>query len=705
MKSESGCNRVNHVDRVEFMKEPASEMSKSTSFPHRVLRQLTGWIAATLIISFAVGLVIALVEITAHRYLSYGLLPLSLQIAVRNWELAARRLSQFLIGFAFLHIAWTVAEHWIGQKIITIRIVDRDRLLGFTFSLFCAAALFFRQSYSAVMGESLPIRGPRIFLDSMGRFLEELAQLDSSTRLLVPASIAVAIFFAGGFLASRLRLGSLAWSVGRLSSSRGAIVLASLALLLFVGAAVAENRLMSAGSGKKNIILISIDTLRTQNLGCYGYGRDTSPSIDSFSKRSAFFRNAYAAWPKTTPSVTALMTGLYPHTSGIMRLAPYQYLDDELLVLAEILRNSGYYTEGIIANGVIGIETNGHQGFDRFVEKAGNAEIVTRAALWTIERLAKIQEKTPFFYWIHYVDPHSPYGAPDSPDYFVGDRYYDLEKKVTLKESPLDLMPIPPGLSAYEENRREEINRPSVGSTRLGVISEKNEFLDHYVALYDGEIRFVDRHIGMVIDRLEEEGMLENSIIVLWADHGESLGEHNYFFNHGRFPYNMNLKVPLMIYDADYPSQELNRAVSLLDVTPTLLDLAEIDHPVEFEGRSLAGDIQGQDPGTRDVFAESGYAVKFQKILLRDNWKLIYIPDVLDRSLMHGSEFELYNLADDPDELRNVSEDYPEIFADMKGALLGWIGTWEDDMVERNDVKVEYSEEAMQELRALGYVN
>ncbi|NNE07936.1 MAG: sulfatase-like hydrolase/transferase [Gemmatimonadetes bacterium] len=671
----------------------------------RLARVIGGWIIVVLIAGFLTGLVLGMREIIAHRYLSYGLYPLSLQILVEYWELAARRIAQFVFVFAALHAASTLAGPWIERGILRVGVVNRNRFAGFVLALLGGAFVFFRMTFVAVTGEAPSLRGPRSLFEALARLFEELAILDSASLLLVPAATGIAVFLLGGMIAGRLRAGDLVLLAGRLVTSRTAALCALASVLIFTGAFVFENRLVAAAIGKKNIIFISIDTLRARNLGCYGYGRDTSPRIDAFAERSVLFENAYTTWPKTTPAVASLMTGLYAHTNGVLRLAPFQYLRDDLLMLAEILRNSGYRTEGNIANGVIGIEANVHQGFDRFGEKMGTADNVTRGALWSIDRLADRREKNPFFYWVHYVDPHTTYDPPDSTDYFVGDRFYDPAERVRIEEGAFDLVPIEPGLSGYEENRRLHINRADLGCTGPGIIHEKNEILAHYVALYDAEIRYVDRHVGMVLDRLEERGLLENSIVVLWSDHGESLGEHNYYFRHGRFPYNVNLEVPLIVYDADQPARVVDHAISLLDVTPTLLDLAGIEHPTEFEGRSFAGEVRGEGSEPRDIFAESGYAVNYQKTLIRDNWKLIYIPDELDRTLMTGAEFELYDLAEDPDELVNVSALHPAVFAEMKTALLAWIATWEDDLVEKGVQDVDYSEAKMNELRALGYVD
>ena len=474
------------------------------------------------------------------------------------------------------------------------------------------------------------------------------------------------------------------------------ILLALIVILaLFILSGCGEKERSS--KSKYNVILISIETLRSDHLGRYGYNRNTSPNIDQLAKEAIFFENAYTPWPKTTPSFAALFTGLYPFKTGIERIAPQQYLNDRLILLTEILNEHGFTTEGLNANMVLK-DSNFNQGFDRLQHKNLQAHELTKIAIKTLKQL----KENRFLYWVHYKDPHAPYKPLKKYNrIFINDHLYkqkvknvppDKKKLKLLKGIPVE------GIDAYDESRIWSITRLSVGR---GI---KKKVLKNTIAQYDAEIKFTDHHIGILLREIKAMGLFKNSIIVLWGDHGESLGDHDYYFSHGRFPYNTCLKIPLMIYHPKIKPISVKTVVSLIDLFPTLLDLLGIQGP-PVDGESIKNLMPGQEGQVRKrvIYSFAGYAWNYQKIVTDGKWKLIYIPDLLDRQLLNNVKYELYDLENDPGETNNL------FTTKVEGKyLMKYLSSFLRDKFKTSIQKkrpIEYDEKTKKELRSLGYIN
>jgi arylsulfatase A-like enzyme len=464
-----------------------------------------------------------------------------------------------------------------------------------------------------------------------------------------------------------------------------------LQLVIFPGCREKKN------STEYNVILISIETLRSDHLSCYGYSRNTSPHIDKFAKKTVFFENAYTPWPKTTSSFAAFFTGMYPFKIGIERIAPQQYLDDGLMLLTEILAGKGFKTEGLNANMVIK-DSNFNQGFDRLQHKDLQAHQLTDIAIKTLEQL---KEKR-FLYWIHYKDPHAPYKPLEKyRGIFINDRLYKRKiKNVPPDKGKLKLIKGIPegGTDAYDESRVWSMRRLNVGRGVNGNI------LKNVIAQYDAEITFTDDHVGVLLREIKAMGLFNNSIIVLWGDHGESLGDHDYYFSHGRFPYNDCLKIPLMIYHPGLKPISVTTAVSLVDIFPTLLDLLEIHGP-PVDGESIKNLMLGKEKPLkkRVIYSFAGYARNYQKIVTDGKWKLIYIPDQLDRQLLSNAKYELYDLENDPGETDNL---YTTKTAGkyLLKYLTGFLKNQFNAFTQKRRPIV-YDEKTREALKTLGYID
>jgi arylsulfatase len=433
-------------------------------------------------------------------------------------------------------------------------------------------------------------------------------------------------------------------------------------------------------SPRPSIVLITIDTLRPDHLGCYGYARPTTPRIDALARQSMVFDRAYTTLPRTTQGVASILTGRYPKSHGARGL--FSRLPATNLTLAEALRDSGYATAAIVSNTFLRPGQGFEQGFDTYENPetrwdADSAGAVTASA---VRWLDAGRDRRPFFLWVHYLDPHWRY-EPPSPWDTRFDPGFD---------GPFTLY-------ADLDARRFTKGQVIFGGGLAPRVAE------HVIALYDGEIGATDAAVGTLIDRLEQvRGPL---LVVLTSDHGESLGEHGYHFAHGEYLYEEGLRVPLLVR---YPGAVAagGRSAGLvenIDIAPTILALAGVSRMQGVEGRPIlipaaspggpqsGGQGGSPDGSPRDVPGGARFVAAPGRPFnhAESDFELIhpenpryYIPGPLGRwnsasdgryKLIHiprtsGEILELYDLTADPGETKNLVDD--PALAEVRARLL-----------------------------------
>lgn len=446
----------------------------------------------------------------------------------------------------------------------------------------------------------------------------------------------------------------------------------------------------------RHVFLITVDTLRADHLGFHGYRRNTSPNLDALAAKAVVFDRAIVQWPKTGPSFAAIWTGQYPHSTGLTHKAAI-HVGDGYLTLPELFRDEGFTTLAVNSNGVLSTDLGWQQGFDEYLETRShfpfgddqrsyrdsmNARRVNELAF---PLLAKHGKAARIFAWIHYSDPHAPYLLPtDFPNPFLGDAHF-------VGDEPVEL----------EDPRATEI--------------DGRRDLKYYVAQYDANIRIVDDAIAALLAKLKQLGLYEDSLLVFTADHGESLGEHGLYVEHGRLPYNETSHVPLFFLEPyrDAPGQRIARPVELIDLYPTLRELVAPKAPVAgLEGQSLRAFLRGEPESKADqagaflrAFSQAGGGSPLThfRSVQESRWKLIYHPPLETKKGTLPERWELYDLSSDPGEKRDIlTGNGPEVQR-LRSLLEQWMNgrTW---IYPPKGFAVQQSAEIEKQLRALGYL-
>ena len=413
-----------------------------------------------------------------------------------------------------------------------------------------------------------------------------------------------------------------------------------------------------------NVVLITIDTLRADHVGCYGYKQIKTPNIDALAADGTRFDRAFAVVPVTLPSHTSILTGTYPMFSGMHdfsgnKLSPLQP------TLASVLKQAGYQTGAVIAAAVLDSRFGLNQGFDFYydhfdfnrldeanldeMERPGN--LVADAALNWLEKDERAKNpQRKFFLWMHLYDPHAPYHPP-------------------------------------EPYAREYAAQP-----------------------YDGEIAFADEQVGRLVRFLKEKGIYQNTIIVLCGDHGEGLGEHGEK-THGFFIYNATMHVPLIIRLPDeLPGQSPEKTVartladpvSLVDLLPTVLAALGLQIPSQVQGRNLLPEIRS-NPTAPDAQANRDRTLYGETFLPRIHfdWSELRGSENTKYHFIDAPRPELYDLAKDPGELHNLFTEKSAVAEEMRAKLAALIRDYSagKELAEKTGL----DPALMERLKSLGY--
>ncbi len=409
---------------------------------------------------------------------------------------------------------------------------------------------------------------------------------------------------------------------------------------------------------KPNIILITADSLRANHVGCYGYPLPTSPHIDAMACQGVVCEKMFAPGIPTQPSHTTIFSGLHPVTHGVVAHGGRAKLARGTPFLAEMLLDEGYATCAVdtlfreriwFGRGYeYIIDPSLHHVFYASVTQE---ELNDRATHWI-----KTVPKGPFFLFIHYWDVHYPYVPPE--------RMRGLFYNGT---NPTD--PDNHALDQWWDHPIGAMARDTWLHTSNGPITDPQ----YVTALYDREIRYLDEGIAALEATLEQMGMAEDTMIVLLADHGESMTDHRICYDHYGL-YDCTVRVPTIVR---WPGGKLKAGSrlapfrQLTDIAPTLLDAAGCMVPEEMEGQSFLAQLQGQEEPAgydRVIGLESTWQAKYYLRNSRYKFILARQPDLLG-----NPDRELYDLTADPEEEHNLAAEQPQLAASMETELEAWL--------------------------------
>ena len=400
---------------------------------------------------------------------------------------------------------------------------------------------------------------------------------------------------------------------------------------------------------KPNILIVGIDSLLSPHMSCYGYDRLTTPNMDKFAQGGVIFENTISPHIPTTPGYASMLTGKDCFGTNCVALRHKGDIAEEAVTLPEILKEEGY------ENICVGFTGNpASRGFDKYLDYEAwgdssegclrKAEGLNKVFIPELDRLAA-QDK-PFMVLLRHMDPHSPYLPPSPYDrmFYHGDC---CDPKNDSMKPVFDFKPfadyfltwMPPGVTDKE----------------------------YEIAQYDGAVAYMDACIQRIFTQLETLGILDDTIVVINSDHGETLHDHECWYDHHGL-YDVTLKVPLIIR---YPKklqagQRVDGYNQHMDLVPTILDLAGIKTKQKFDGQSLMKLVKGD----KTSFDSSIYITEctwMRKHGLRTpQWKFI---EALEPDFHFKPEIELYNLIEDPDENNNVADKHPEIVKALKAEM------------------------------------
>jgi choline-sulfatase len=393
-----------------------------------------------------------------------------------------------------------------------------------------------------------------------------------------------------------------------------------------------------------NVVVITIDTLRADHLGCYGYKQIRTPNIDAIAAESARFERAYTPVPVTLPAHTAIFTGTYPTLSGMHDFSGNK-LNSTQPTLAGVLKEQGYVTGAVVGAAVLDSRFGLNRGFgfyyDHFdfnrlqesnleeMERPGN--IVADVALDWLEK----NHAGKFFLWMHLYDPHFPYRPP----------------------------------APY-----------------------KDEYKDHP---YDGEIAFADEQVGRVISYLKAKDLYRNTMVVLTGDHGESLGEHGEK-THGFFIYNATLHVPVLVHlPGATTGTTVTELTSLIDVMPTVLQTLGITVPSQVQGHSRLPVLTARKEESVGIYAETFLP------LLHFNWSELRSVETQKYQFIAAPKPELYDLTADPGETRNLYAEKKAVGGELQARLNAMVrqNSADQELAEKTGL----DPALMERLKSLGY--
>jgi arylsulfatase A-like enzyme len=618
-----------------------------------------------LITGFVVGLILAVIHIAAHRLLHYNLYNLML------FDIQSI-VTEHLIIFALIGMVLVLLNlllKRILQGSILTMLDSRNsenniiHAVSVSLVLYIVIVLICYSFYPQILEylKNTPLAEPLRTLNKSGVY-------KYAAFIILLTVTAGAFIYVLSLLLVKLRI--ISPIQNKLSAITNSKPLQTLGIIIFgtvllYNGAIYGYRELNQPEGP-NVILITIDTLRADHIGAYGYERNTSPNIDKLAQKGVLYEYAYAQAPWTMPSMSSMHTSYYPTQIKIKNIR--SKIHDNLITLAEYLRDNFYKTSAVISNIVVSDIFGFDQGFDTFDQTPLRARDELTSHLVTDNAIEYIADNRDdkFFLWLHYMDPHSDYIHHPEIDY----------------------------AQDYRGLLGKSLHSADLNKFRHSLDIEDLEYIKD---LYDEEISYTDMHIGRVLDSLDKYGLKENTVIIITADHGEEFLERTRF-GHNKTVYQELIHVPLIIYvPSDDPTQpkKTKSSVELRSIAKTIIDLCGLRNN-HFSGENLLIIAEEEN---NDTYAFSQKPVgknRHPKLeaISSGKWKLI--------NDIQNDTYELYDLENDPGEEMNLFDTEGADKTVIKELISKASAIEKESVVET--VEVDFKEEDIEKLKALGYI-
>ena len=424
-----------------------------------------------------------------------------------------------------------------------------------------------------------------------------------------------------------------------------------------------------------NVVIISIDTLRKDHLGCYGYRRNTTPNIDKLAEKGVVFKNAFSNSAWTVPGHMSLLTGLFPSNHGLIYYPDPGCIHESIATIGSILQKQGYLTRGFHGAGYVRGRFGFDRGFHQYTTRGNNFEDNLQPCLGWLEKAKKFR----FFLFLHGFNCHNPFKPSPEVDVY----YKDYKGSFSVEK-------------LYSEHQ----------------LPANKDDIEHVIAKYDATILGADIVLGRLFEKLERLKILSKTIIIIVSDHGHGFGEHE-SYGHATLLYDEVIRVPMIMYGPGIipEGREIEGLVSLVDIAPTVLSILNIKNNLHFDGVDILPLIKNGAEANEAVFSETGIIIKkrggvikglpkkYMLPLIRcirtKEWKL-----VIDNN---DKPFELFDLTKDIGESLNVADDRRDIAEKLLNKFFDRVPKRAADLSPPESLN-DFDEELKQQLKALGYL-
>lgn len=431
--------------------------------------------------------------------------------------------------------------------------------------------------------------------------------------------------------------------------------------------------------GRPNIVLVTVDTLRADHLSSYGYPRETSPNLSRLAEEGVLFERAFSTMGTTLPAHLSIMTGLYPHQHGYVAnhgamSGGFQSGEDRRAI-AEILRDDGYNTAAFVSGPTVSEVTGLNAGFDtwdqhRFDKLRALSNTSRHSSVTTGKAMAWLESAPvePFFLWVHYWDPHEP-NIPIEPFASVFQNDQLIERLIDERHIDPELL-----LERFDEEELARLFHPDWGRDggEIELPTIDREAVRDLLNRYDADVLATDTALGTLVDSLKSRGLFDDSIVVFTADHGQALGQHDWL-EHGRIQ-GENVHVPLVMH---FPAgiieqpMRVQDVVSVVDIFPTVMSRIDSSGAADLLRQASGEDLFSGEYLRRFAFSQRSVrerdwepgedtdGLKFG--LTTSRWKYYHRPEGPD---------ELYDLDQDPGELKDVAAEHPDVIETLERHVL-----------------------------------